>query len=364
MGKLLRIWVVIALCVSLPALGGTQGSADPTLEETRLLLQKGLNLAELDQEIVRLSGQESRLEEQIIATEGMIASNIEQVAETREHAGKILRAYYMGERVSIWTLLLSSRSMSDAIAIYEYFNMIVENDHRILNSYSESFQSLTQAKAALEAEQKALAEVKEAFLAEREKALAMEQEIEEALAASAHAEALRAELEQFTTEWKETGVPLLRKYLSSISEAMQSLPELLTGSNADKYIKDMNLAKRTMRFEISDEDLTSFFRSKNSLFENLSFRFEDNSFQAFGIENQVEISIKGRYVVENTAGNKLQFYVDQLTYKGFVLPDSSNRALEQEFDLGFQPSRYMNGIEATEVTMEEGLLSLGFKLNL
>jgi hypothetical protein len=355
-----RLILGIVLCISLSLGSVAPGSAEPTLEETRALLQKGLNLAELDQEIARLSAQDMKLAGQIAETEQSIASNQEKVEKTREHAGKVLRAYYMGERVNIWMLVLSARSMSDAISIYEYFNLLVQNDHRTLNAYADSYNSLVTSRELLQKERQELADVKASFLAQREKAVTIAQEIETVIATSPDGETLRHELDRFTVEWKEKGVPMFRKYLASISEAMQSLPELLTGKNASTYIKDIDF-KTGMVFEISDTDLTTFFRSKNPLFNNISFRFENDELFASGREDGVDVSIKGHYTIENKTVNKLQFHVDQLTYSSFVLPETSNRSLEEEFDLGFTPSLFLKGISVTEVSMKNSILRLRIK---
>lgn len=357
----LRLLLGLVLCISLSLGSVAPGSAEPTLEETRALLQKGLNLAELDQEIARLSAQDTRLAAQIAETEQSITVNQEKVEKTREHAGKVLRAYYMGERVNIWMLVLSAHSMSDAISIYEYFNLLVQNDHRSLNAYADSYNSLVTSRELLQKERQDLADVKAAFLAQREKAVTIAQEIETVLASSPDGEILRRELDRFTVEWKEKGVPLFRKYLASISEAMQGLPELLIGKNASTYIKDIDFKTGSMVVEISDEDLTTFFRSKNPLFNNIGFRFEDDELFASGREDGVDVSIKGHYTIENKTVNKLQFHVDQLTYSGFVLPETSNRSLEEEFDLGFTPSLFMKGISVTEVSMKNGILHLRIK---
>jgi hypothetical protein len=361
MGKSLRISVIIAICASFLLIGGLPGAADSTLEETKKLLQKGLTLAELDQEIARLSVREVKLGDDIVKTEEQIAANQSQVAETRQHAAKVLRAYYMGERDNLWMLLFTAKSLSEALTIYEYLNMIIDNDHHSLNAYSDSFKVLVDAKQKLVDERQELQDTKNAFIAQREKAAAVQRDIEETIRASADAEALRAELDRFTNEWKEKGIPLFRRYLSSISGAMQGLPELLTGKNAEKYITDIDLLKKTMAFSIADADLTEFFRSKNPIFENITFQFVDDSFKAFGKEDGIEVSITGRYIVEAAPVNRLLFRVDGLTYNGFVLPETSNRALEQEFDLGFTPSKYVSGIEVTEVTMKGGKLGLKLK---
>jgi hypothetical protein len=356
-----RIGIILLLSLGLVLAGGVPGAAEPTLEETRALLQKGLNLAELDQEITRLSAQDGKLAEQIAATEQSISSNQDKVEKTREHAGKVLRAYYMGERVNIWMLVLSARSMSDAISIYEYFNLLVENDHRALNTYADSYTSLVASRALLQEERQELAEIKASFVIQREKALTIAQEIEAVIATSPDGEILRHELDRFTVEWKEKGVPMFRRYLASISEAMQNLPELLTGKNATTYIKDIDLKAGSMVFEISDADLTAFFRSKNPLFNNISFRFENDELYASGRENGVDVSIKGHYTIENKNVNKLQFHVDELTYSDFVLPEPSNRSLEEEFDLGFTPSLFLKGIKVTEVSMQNSVLRLKIK---
>ncbi|WP_438446284.1 coiled-coil domain-containing protein [Gorillibacterium sp. sgz5001074] len=357
MGKPLRYTILIILCAAILLSQSSPGSADTTLDEIKQLLQKGLTLSELDQEIARLSGREIQVGEQIGRTEELIAANQADVTKTREHAAKVLRAYYMGDRDKLWMLLFSAKSLSDALSIYEYLNMIVHNDHHSLNAYTDSYQALTDSKSKLENERQELQAVKARFIEQREKALAVQKEIDEALAASANAAALKTELDKFTQEWKEKGVPLFRSYLTSISSAMQSLPELMTAENLD-----INIAKRTLTFTITDVKLTEFFRTKDPIFHNITFGFEDDSFKAFGTDNGTQVSIIGKYTVESEP-NRLQFHVERLTYNGFVLPDTSNRALEQEFDLGFMPSKYIKGVEATDMTMKGGKLSLKLKQN-
>lgn len=361
MGKPLRYIILMILSAAILLSRGTPGSADSTLEDVKKLLQKGLTLVELDQEIARLSSRELKIEDEIVKTEEEIVSNQEKVAQTREHAAKVLRAYYMGDRDNLWMMLFTAKSLSEALSIYEYLSVIASNDHHSLDAYSDSYRTLTDSKKKLEDERQELQEVKASFISQREKALAVQKEIDETLAASTDAEALKAELDKFTTEWKEKGIPLFRTYLTSISQAMQSLPELLSGKNAEKYLKVSGLS---MVFSIPETDLIEFFRSKNPLFQNITFQFADDSFQAFGNDNGTMISITGRYTVENDPVNRLQFHVDQLSYNGFILPDTSNRALEQEFDLGFTPSKHVKDFkfQVTEVTMKDGKLSFKLKL--
>lgn len=362
MGKALRCGITFVLGAVLMASGGLSGLADSALEETKQLLQKSLTLYEIDQEIARLSVQEEKIGQEIRSTEERLDLQQKEVASTREHAGKVLRAYYMGDRDHIWMLLFSAKSITDALSVYEYLNMILQNDQRSLTAYADSYRSLQGTLHDLESTQAELQEVKGSFIAQREKVAALQKEIDAQLQNNPEADDLVREMDRFTKEWQEKGIPLFRSYLSAISTAMQSLPELLTGDQGSKFIKNANLAQKSMEFEIGDTELNEFFRSKNPLFANMSFRFEDGSFIASGKENGVEVSIAGRYTVENDPANKLQFHVEKLTFNGYILPETSNRALEQEFDLGFTPGTYVKGLNVTEVTLKSGKLNLKLKL--
>ena len=61
---------------------------------------------------------------------------------SRKHAGNVLRAYYTGDRDSIWMLLFSVSSFTDALRTFEYLQMIITNDHRALTTFTDSFQKL------------------------------------------------------------------------------------------------------------------------------------------------------------------------------------------------------------------------------
>ncbi|RAV19773.1 coiled-coil domain-containing protein [Paenibacillus contaminans] len=359
MGKLLRVALALMLFGTYALVIRTQSLAEPSLEETRKLLQKSLTIYEIDQEIARLTHQEETIAAQISDTSEQIGKQDSKVEQTREHAGKVLRAYYMGERDSLWMLMFSAKSFSDAISVYEYLSMIVDNDHKSLTSYQEAYSKLKTLRGELETTQTELRKVKDEFLAQREKAVALQKELDEQIAAvpAAEMQTIRDQLADFTKEWQEKGVPLFRTYLQAISEAMQSLPELLTGDNAAKYLKGTT-------FQISDTELTEFFRSKNQLFNNLTFRFENGSFVVNGVEKDIEVGLKGHYTVENDPVNKLQFHVSELTYNGFTLPETSNRALEQEFDLGFTPSKYVKQIQVTDVTTNDGKFTISLKISL
>ncbi|GIP36374.1 hypothetical protein [Paenibacillus sp. J2TS4] len=359
MAKLIRKSFLVCLCL-IVCLYGTPfilAEAEPSLDETRQLLQKSLTVYEIDREIARLTEREAEIGKQIASAEQNILREQERVDQTREHAGKILRAYYMGQRDNLWLLMFSAGSFSDAIAVYEYLSMILDNDKRKLDAYRDSYQQLQATYNQLLETEAELKEVKAEFLLQRERLLALQQELDEQLAASEEAAEVFKQMVDLTAAWKDKGLPVFRTYFQAIADEMNDISDLFNNGGTNKYLNGLT-------FQISDQELIDYFRNKNPLFDNIEFAFEDGVFTASGKEDDVEVSIQGKYIIQQKPKNHLLFRVEQLTFNGFVLPDTTNRALEQEFPLGFSPESFVPFINAYEVTTEDGLLTLKLKLKL
>ena len=361
MHTIIRRSVLIYFCVFFFLNNGTYSIAavgDPSLAETKQLLQKSLTILQLDAEIARLTVQEGKVAEQIKQTLQQIKQQEGQVAETRNHAGKVLRAYYMGDRDQNWMLLLTAKSFSQAIAVVEYLNLMYQNDHLTLDKYVTSFKSLQNTQRKLETTQTDLKQVKNDFIIQRDRALALQKEVDDQikLIPEEKAKVILVQMEELRNVWKDKVLPIFEAYFAGISLAMKKLPEILTGDSRDKYFKGLT-------FQISDKDLTGFFHLHNKELANLAFRFENGQFAAYGKEGDISASIVGRYTVEQTP-NRLQFHVDKMTYNDNILDDTTNRAMEQQFDLSFSPEKYMPIIEATEVTTNDGLLTIKLRLKL
>src|SRR5690606_18120249 len=82
------------------------------LDEHRDLLEKGLNIYEIDQEIKRIIMQEQQVAEQIRKTERRLVEEEKIVKQKRERVGHILRAYYSGERINLFMVLFQIRDWS------------------------------------------------------------------------------------------------------------------------------------------------------------------------------------------------------------------------------------------------------------
>ncbi|WJH33069.1 hypothetical protein N6H14_23145 [Paenibacillus sp. CC-CFT747] len=317
-----------------------------------------MTLAQIDQEIERLSGQETVVSEQIRASGEDIQRQEQLLGRTRERVGQVLRAYYMGERDSLWLLLFSAKSFAEIIYTYNSLQLLFLNDKIVLDAYVTAYRTLLSTHDRLKANQAELAQVKAEFLHQRERTVALQQEIDRKMQEYPDAvPALTAQMNEVRTAYTTKILPLFQSYMGAVADTIsRGIPELVQGPNAGRYLKGTT-------FQISDEELNRFFHEKNSRLTGLSFRFDGGKFHVIGKEADVEGTIVGHYTVEQNP-NRLQFHVDQLSYNGTELDSTTNRSLETDFDLTFSPEKLSPLLQATEVTTEKGLLTVKLKIKL
>jgi hypothetical protein len=341
----LALAVIFANCVIVP-----QIQADP-VDESRRLLEKGLTIYELDQEIFRLIRQEEAVRQRVEATELEIEKQDLLLAEQKRQAAEILRAYYMGERTALIYLLFSADSWMKMLAVWDFMQIVLERDLRVLAGYQAARQTLAQMHDELLAVQEELAQIKAEYVRQRERLLKLQEELDRQLAASENSAEIRGQIEALTEEWSERGLPLFRTYFQALADTMSQLPDILAGGG-----EHLTGRGKQVVFQLSDEELNAFLRSKNDLFYDFSFTFADGQIIAQGKKEQIEVTLAGHYTLENEPENVIRFHVDSLTYNGYNLPDTTIQALENEFDLSFYPQKIAGFLEATAVEMEDSRL--------
>ena len=134
--------IVLLIQLTLPSWRCLAEETSQTQDEAKELVQKGLTIFEIDKEVARLNEQDAKIGEQIKQNEQDIMKQNGNVDNTRKHAGKVLRAYYTGDRDSIWMLLFAVNSFTDVLRMFEYLQMIITNDHRSLSAFTDSFNKL------------------------------------------------------------------------------------------------------------------------------------------------------------------------------------------------------------------------------
>jgi hypothetical protein len=354
--------ILTMICCSLLLWHPARTQGDDELEDAqKKLLQQSLSIYEIDQELNRLAAREEKLNSEISDTEQRIAKQEQDVVKARSRAAQTLRAYYTGERNSVWAILFSARSFSDALQISEYLLMIFDNDRRSLQTYADHLAQLKELHAQLTKNRQDLLETKSRFLAQRERAEALKKQRDEQLAREKEAEALRRQSEQLIENWVQTGIPMFKKYFQALAEAMGGLPKLLLAEGN----RHLSFSGLNATFSITDRELNDFLRGENPILRNLTFTFLDNEMRIAGREGDVDVAISGRYVLETKNGHKIVlFHIDELSYAGYTLPDTTAKALEDEFELGFYPESFSSFLEVTGLTMEQGTLSLQLKFKL
>lgn len=352
------IGLLIILWVFSFSLGWAESPAamNSDLDDIQRLLQKGLQIHEIDQELLRIADKEAATTKEIQEIENTLVSHGETVSKKQEQAGRVLRSYYMGQREALYLSLLKMDNLMDAIAVLDFIQIIFNYDQVTLASYRDSIQTLKLHKDRLAQTQQELRTLKQAFLAQREDQLRLEEELETELASVPAAAEIRTEIELLTEAWERDGLPLFKQYFSSLSASMRELPELVASDGDHLTIKGSNIL-----FQISDEQLNAFLRSKDELLSKLLFRFADGYITAEGTDQHIHIAMQGRYVLEDAPENRIRFRIDALSFNDFDLPESTARALEEQFDLSIYPDKFILKVEATAVRMKNNILQIQLK---
>lgn len=331
--------------------------AEPLPDETRQLLEKGLSIAEIDREIERIAGLRRQTMERMENTLSQIGRLEEAAAAKREKSDEVLRAYYMGRKDFILSVLLSSRSLQDLFYAWELVELLMQADRRTLNEYAQAQQRLQDSYRSLEKDQAELAEAESALRAQRERLVALQEEVDRALAQRDDEASVRQMMEELQAYWKSAGIVEVRRVLGAMSEAMKDLPEWLM-QQPGMFTTSGFSAKVT----ISDDALNEYLLGHNpDIFRYVTIRFEDNHLVVSGNNGQMQIELGGHYSVEHQPENFLRFHVDTLHFNGFELPDTTRTDLEREFDLGFRPQLVMAFIRVENVTITQGQLTMELK---
>ena len=326
------------------------------LDATRALLQKGLNLHEIDRELKRLAAKKDDIQNRIASIEETLVLQTEAAAERKEHAGRILRSYYMGQRDALYLSVLKMDSLAEILAALEYLQIIFRHDRHMLSAYRESLKSLEAGRDELLRAQAELGELEQALLARRKEQIRLAEELEQELAMLPASAEVVNEIERLTETWEREGLPLFEEYFSSLARTMQELPEIIATDE-----KHLAIEGSYFVFRLSDEDLNAFLRSKDEKFNNLTFRFEDGKITAEGTDSGTRITLSGKYALEDEPENRIRFHVESVTFNGFSLPESTAKALEEQFDLSIYPEKFQLQVEAAALRMQDNVLGIYLK---
>lgn len=346
---LAAMFVGIMFALQLPVLAEQQEEAPP--DDIRDLLEKSLSVVEIDKEIVRIQEKQRELLAAMSDAETELHEQELQIADKREQAGEVLRAYYMGERDSLFTALLTMKSWTRMFQLLDYIDIIVSKDKSTLSRYIDHFRSMQDDYKNLENKHTELAEVERKLTEQRERVLALERSVEKDLSGRSDSERIRLLMEELTQFWETAGLTEVREYFKALSAAMGKLPGWVQENKDMLEVKGFNYTIR-----VPEEKLNEFLREQDERFNNFSFSFGDDTITAYGKRDGMEISVTGHYSIQDEPKNGIIFHVDKLLFNGFALPDTTRSTLEKEFDLGFYPSLILSFLKAKDVDISDGEL--------
>ncbi|AIQ48743.1 hypothetical protein R70723_24680 [Paenibacillus sp. FSL R7-0273] len=363
--KAIRSFVTLAILISLTVLlppqaaylsagNGSAAAPPPSFpdnEETRRLLEQTLSSAEIEKEITRITAEQAVLEQKAAELTKQAATKQTAISGQQERAGAIVRSYYMGERDGLLAAVLSAKSISRVLALYDYYEIIIGRDHDILRQYEGEYKDLKATLTAAERSSKELEELKSALLEQQVRVAALNEEIEGGIRSSSDPESMSALLNEFTRYWENIGLHEVKTYFKALSSAMNRLPQFVQGRDGVLTRKGM-----TYTLALKEEDLNSFLVSQNTLFKDFSFRFDNGNVIASGASGGLTLTLTGRYTIQEEPVNGLMFHIDNVVFNGLELPETTRRELEDEFDLGFYPGKIVSFLHADEVDSRDGVL--------
>ncbi|GAB2703049.1 hypothetical protein ACFQWB_01650 [Paenibacillus thermoaerophilus] len=330
-----RWWIVLlAAAVALTAASGAglaeTGSSEGS--EFKDILQKALSVKQIDEELVRLKEREDSMKIRISELETETVRQEQWAAETRKRAGRVIRSYYTGERQSLWLLLLSSKSLAQAVDLAIYLDRIISRDQMLLKQSVDAQKQLMALRNELNGQLAESARIRDTLLRERERQVELEASIAAALAEAEgeEAEALKQQIETLGMQWTEVGKPKFRTYFEGLKSAL-TLENLMP-----RLGQTLNFDAKKVSFSIRDTVINELLREKNPLFEDFSFALKKGYMEGSGTNEGVFLSIRGQFAA--TEEGLIRFKIEQLHFNEYALDESTIRALEEEFDLSFDPA--------------------------
>ncbi|WP_339278615.1 hypothetical protein NYE40_14950 [Paenibacillus sp. FSL W8-1187] len=340
---------------SAPAASSGGGSADAQ----RQLLEMSLRIVEIDQELGRIQTNRLQLQQRIDDSSGQLQRQEAQLQERKRQAGESLASYYMGKQEKLLGALLHVRSLGDLLRTLDLIELVVSGDRVKIADYRERSERLRADLARLSRERSELAALERQLTERRSQMDGLRQQLEREIAASDDPEATRSRIGSVQQLWESEGREKLRSYFKALAKAMNRLPDWLK-----EHPEHLKLDAGGYTLTMPDETLNRFLQEQDPALASFRFAFEDGRVVASGSEGQLELEAIGRYELVEKPKNGIRFRIDGLRFNGLDLPQSTIDELEQSFNLGFYPSKFISFVRVDSVQIQEHELLLRFKFSL
>ncbi|WP_028544957.1 hypothetical protein [Paenibacillus taiwanensis] len=327
------------------------GAAEQSTEMQHLL-QQSLSIQELDQEIRRITARQEAAATRRQQLEDELQSQESALLDKQDQAGRVLRAYYIGERDTLLAAALSAERWSDMFKLLDYYQFLIETDQHTLTSYRNNVKQIDRLHKEQTALEQDLLQVRTQLMAQRDRLIRMKSQLDSDVADSTDPAAMQQLIAEFNKYWQSVGLFEVKHYFKAIAQSMQKLPDFIQ--------KNGNLTADGLNYTVAikDAELNEFLRKQDPLFKDFSFEFRKGVIAAIGEREGIKVVVEGTYTLENEPENAIRFHVGRLQFNGLELPESTHKQLEEQFDLNFYPQQLIQFIEAKEVIVEPHVLTV------
>jgi hypothetical protein len=318
------------------------------------LLQTYLQSYEINAEIERLELAQRKLSVRIADTEQKMTQLESKFADERERAGALLRAYYTGERDTLWLSILAAESFTDALDVIATLALIYENELQQFEQYLDIWLEKKALRDQLRAEQTEFSETRARWQLQQTRVSQLQRDLEQQLAQQANAAHVKQQLKTLASLWQNTGMPLFHQYFRTMARTMAGLPEYL-------------MARKQFRgttFTIKDAQINDYLRKQDAMFQNTLIAFQPEQIVVSGQDRGVSVRIVGGYQVEQEPENVIRFRMKQLSFQNIELPDTTMEYLTKVYDLNLY-TKDMNKLAGIKsITIKEGEMDIRVRLRL
>jgi hypothetical protein len=331
-----------------------QAQEKPSLEQ--LILQQHFTQKELERTLSLIKEEEGRMQTDIARLDVELQRQKLVMEAMRRHAGEVARAYYTGERVSLFSLLFDAENFNDLLLLFDFLQYLYQRDMSKL----EAFQAERAKATAMQNEKQSrllkLQELRVRYEEQLAEMLAIRTEKEKNVEKLSDPTSVDSLMDHLIVDWRNRGLPAFQTFFGMLANVMMQIPELAT----PERIQSEGLFSHT--FTIKQGDFNQFLVSKDEMFKQANFQFDNNELIVDGTYDNMRLRIVGNY--ELVSPKQLKFHIKQLYFDGFALPQSTIEEMEKTYDLGFYPDLISPNIQVEGITMANQELKLQLKLNL
>ncbi|WP_134687474.1 coiled-coil domain-containing protein [Brevibacillus migulae] len=349
------VMIMLVFLLSLSSVSSIVGAVEPAPPLEELILQQHLTQKELERSLSLVKEEEKALQTEIAQLTLDMGKQASIIAAMRKHAGEVARAYYMGERTSLLSLIFDTENFNDFLLLYEFLQLLYERDLNTLERFQQERAKLEQMQATKQNRLSRVTELRKHFESQLQQLLIVQAEKERNLNKLSDPAGVESLMDHLIVDWRERGLPAFNTFFSELAAAMFQVQELAT----PERISSEDLFSHTLT--ISEEDFNQFLMSKNDLFKQSRFTFENDQLMVEGSYDQMNLRIVGNY--EYVSPQELKFHITKLTFDGFELPQTTIEEMEKKYDLGFYPSVISPNVQVQSIRLADQALTLKLKLN-